>query len=1124
MAFFQSFMKKVFEKKMGEFLRVEEGNYQCSASSVRLRQAEIKEEVFDELHLPITLRGGFIEEMSVTFPGMFGSGSAQVVIKNVFLVFGPHSTDWSWDHVYQCKSRLIDLVMKIYELKPRKKKKAGGGAAKGGYFADLQKRMISDMKRTFLSMLKVHISNIHFRYEDSITQSMPLACGFKIGYIGVSSKEETDDRRTTGEWKHWRERYANPEFCQAIACRRISAYWDLGQKAAAFALGPIAGQDVRRNFVRLNLRETFSACVVEKVLELFPPQHKRRKYLQGPVFRERLDFHRYVVFPASLRAEVTGNEASEATRAQKAPMKDLDVVVDPLEAAVDSEQVRSMNQLLVFVQEFDRKDKLLRTRPHEPISKYLDSTTPRSSNERSEVAVSQSGPDRSSYLSGSQRLGGVAKRISGAARQTNGQRKRSEEGPDAAARKALVRAWWHHAFQGVRYLCKIPRSPVSKQELLERTHLRESYISLCMAIEEAQERERAEPDAPRISDGLREKIQNMQMRLAPRDILEWRMMARERRGEHLGKLEEEAKEELEQQAAEKPPPNMPSTIQARVHFVALKAHFLGVADNVWNDIAGPLGDNVRPAPSSPLSKTPSTSSNSNRRRPRMTRQLVVKGQVLDVRIEVVQKGRSGHRVARWLELGVGSVSAANCNVEGPEHPARQILSILPIEQLSTSGGPSVCAFIGVGSLQCLDRNLEPGDVPLGAVLQPWEGLANHLREFPQEDTPEQIKRLGFLKDYKDELGKLMTFVFVRVGQVRALDYTPFRRRVLHFMTRGRGSQTTDLVRRPSPLALNRELLVKMQRKVEKLTGKSDMLGIVEGVVDGVRGRLVDHYNAQHVLCKEVSLAPMTWKALRNGKPQAFHLQFHQLQSPGERQMQSLQMPSLMAPQGDSWGLLPWKVSMLLLPKADFNMGLNITAEPAQPPVAVTETEKSQPTIADPVAVVLEGANFLKWGRNGKPKKRFVYYDEDLEAIVWKNEETDKQLIGAIPLSKIQDVCTGLQTPVLQRVRSSKLCADRVLSIVAAERTLDLQAETVDQQQRWVAGLKARYKQHIQQQDLEGDTAVKLPKALERRIKVYPDRFRSDRCTLKSTYKKLQAVSALGKSLLTSSQALSAQGS
>merc|ERR1712048_824881 len=90
-----------------------------TSGNITLKKASIKADVFDQLHFPLTLRGGYIDEMTTTFTvSLFStSNAAKVVINNVLLVVGPHTTDWSWNHVHQCKTRLVDLVMKVYELK-----------------------------------------------------------------------------------------------------------------------------------------------------------------------------------------------------------------------------------------------------------------------------------------------------------------------------------------------------------------------------------------------------------------------------------------------------------------------------------------------------------------------------------------------------------------------------------------------------------------------------------------------------------------------------------------------------------------------------------------------------------------------------------------------------------------------------------------------------------------------------------------------------------------------------------------------------------------------------------------------------------------------------------------------
>merc|ERR1719171_2673197 len=97
---------------------------------------------------------------------------------------------------------------------------------------------------------------------------------------------------------------------------------------------PIRGMDVFKQFKQMNIREFFQSVVVEKILVAFPPDHKKRKQLEGPCFRERLDFHQYVLFPASLSAHVTVNRPSDAMRASRAPLKDADVIFNPIEVAL----------------------------------------------------------------------------------------------------------------------------------------------------------------------------------------------------------------------------------------------------------------------------------------------------------------------------------------------------------------------------------------------------------------------------------------------------------------------------------------------------------------------------------------------------------------------------------------------------------------------------------------------------------------------------------------------------------------------------------------------------------------------------------------------------------------------
>eukprot|EP00443_Scrippsiella_acuminata_P009263 CAMPEP_0115367486 /NCGR_PEP_ID=MMETSP0270-20121206/105339_1 /TAXON_ID=71861 /ORGANISM="Scrippsiella trochoidea, Strain CCMP3099" /LENGTH=264 /DNA_ID=CAMNT_0002790277 /DNA_START=32 /DNA_END=822 /DNA_ORIENTATION=- len=255
----------------------------------------------------------------------------------------------------------------------------------------------------------------------------------------------------------------------------------------------------------------------------------------------------------------------------------------------------------------------------------------------------------------------------------------------------------------------------------------------------------------------------------------------------------------------------------------------------------------------------------------------------------------------------------------------------------------------------------------------------------------------------------------------------------------------DMVRRPSPAALDRALLEKLQRKVEVLVGKHHMLGTVDVQMDGVRSRMVDHYNMKHALCKEAALAPLHVRVLRNGCPQALQVQLKRLhiQPQQQRQQESSAVGignafsltnafRASAQHGEVMSfsdMLPWKAAMHLLPKADFAMGVDLGDDTR---ATVARVSVLQPPLA---------AAAWKWGRNGRSRLRYVVFDEAIEAVAWKSRETDRVYHGAIPLAKIQDICSGIKTPLLKRVKNAQLQPECAWSVVALDRTLDLQADS-----------------------------------------------------------------------------------
>ncbi|OLQ00742.1 hypothetical protein AK812_SmicGene16562 [Symbiodinium microadriaticum] len=142
----EALIKTFFDKKVGDFLKaqhlrsafvvinsVDQGNLRIDPSS---GQFQLKKEGFDnrEADLQIKARSTKLRADIPAFANVMTQlycVSLQILIRNVFFVFGPHTTDWSWAHVKQ-------------ELKPSKKAKKSGEDSATGWLSDIQTRIKQD--------------------------------------------------------------------------------------------------------------------------------------------------------------------------------------------------------------------------------------------------------------------------------------------------------------------------------------------------------------------------------------------------------------------------------------------------------------------------------------------------------------------------------------------------------------------------------------------------------------------------------------------------------------------------------------------------------------------------------------------------------------------------------------------------------------------------------------------------------------------------------------------------------------------------------------------------------------------------------------------------------------------
>jgi len=114
--------------------------------------------------------------------------------------------------------------------------------------------------------------------------------------------------------------------------------------------------------------------------------------------------------------------------------------------------------------------------------------------------------------------------------------------------------------------------------------------------------------------------------------------------------------------------------------------------------------------------------------------------------------------------------------------------------------------------------------------------------------------------------------------------------------------------------------------------------------------------------------------------------------------------------------------------------------------------------------LLTGAVFTKYGRHGFPHARRVWLAPDCRHLLWGPPGPGGRAREgeAIPVAAIVEVLQGPRTPVFQANRRWYRRAELCLSVVAAARSLDLEAPTQEALREWVLALRClrRYGEHI----------------------------------------------------------------
>jgi hypothetical protein len=102
-----------------------------------------------------------------------------------------------------------------------------------------------------------------------------------------------------------------------------------------------------------------------------------------------------------------------------------------------------------------------------------------------------------------------------------------------------------------------------------------------------------------------------------------------------------------------------------------------------------------------------------------------------------------------------------------------------------------------------------------------------------------------------------------------------------------------------------------------------------------------------------------------------------------------------------------------------------------------------------------GALLTKHSKTAQPRSRHVYVDADLKYIIWKDPKKKETDDTRMKVHMIKDIEVGRVTEQLKRKRFGKYLADenRCFTIRTRERTLDLEAQSEAEREKWVKHIK-----------------------------------------------------------------------
>lgn len=214
---FESLVADLINKYLGEFVEnLDRSQLKISVmrGRVKLKNLELKKSVLDDLELPVELKAGHIENLSLTIPWTnLYSESVEVSIDGLYALAVPNVAT-KYDAEKEEKAKQESKQKKILQVEEFKRAATENGTQKKEKDSFVEKMTVQIIKN-----LQIKIQNIHFRYEDGYTNSEhPISFGVSLADLQFHT---TDDRWTPCAVKE----VVNKIF-KLVRINSLAVYWN----------------------------------------------------------------------------------------------------------------------------------------------------------------------------------------------------------------------------------------------------------------------------------------------------------------------------------------------------------------------------------------------------------------------------------------------------------------------------------------------------------------------------------------------------------------------------------------------------------------------------------------------------------------------------------------------------------------------------------------------------------------------------------------------------------------------------------------------------------------------------------------------------------------------------------